>query len=44
MTIGIELGDIWSDYCTLNQDGEVMDRGRFRTNPSGGKLLSVKVL
>jgi transposase len=34
-TIGIDLGDIWSHYCTLNQDGEVVDRGRFRTNPSG---------
>jgi transposase len=34
-TIGIDLGDIWSHYCTLNEDGEVVDRGRFRTNPSG---------
>ena len=32
-TIGIDLGDIWSHYCTLNEDGEVVDRGRFRTNP-----------
>ena len=22
-TIGIDLGDVWSHYCTLNQDGEV---------------------
>ena len=35
MTIGIDLGDVWSHYCTLNEDGEVVDRGRFRTNPSG---------
>jgi hypothetical protein len=35
MTIGIDLGDLWSQYCTLNEDGEVSDRGRFRTNPSG---------
>src|ERR1700739_897677 len=34
MTIGIDLGDVWSHYCTLNEDGEVVDRGRFRTNPS----------
>ena len=34
-TIGIDLGDFWSHYCTLNQDGEVVDRGRSRTNPSG---------
>jgi transposase len=35
MTIGIDLGDIWSHYCTLNEAGEVVDRGRFRTNPKG---------
>jgi transposase len=35
MTIGIDLGDVWSHYCTLNQEGEVVDRGRFRTAPSG---------
>src|ERR1700743_3849483 len=35
MTIGIDLGAIWSHYCTLSEDGEVIDRGRFRTNPSG---------
>jgi transposase len=33
ITIGIDLGDVWSHYCTLNQDGEVIDRGRFRTAP-----------
>jgi transposase len=35
MTIGIDLGDVWSHYCTLNIDGEVVDRGRFRTSPKG---------
>ena len=35
MTIGIDLGNVWSHYCTLNEDGEVVDRGRFRTSPSG---------
>jgi transposase len=35
MTIGIDLGDVWSHYCTLNEDGEVVDRGRFRTTLSG---------
>ena len=33
MTIGIDLGDVWSHYCTLNQEGEVVGRGRFRTSP-----------
>jgi transposase len=31
MTIGIDLGDVWSHYCTLNPEGAVVDRGRFRT-------------
>src|SRR5260370_6880758 len=35
ITMGIDLGDVWSHYCTLNEDGEVVDRGRFRTSPSG---------
>jgi transposase len=35
LTIGIDLGDVWSHYCTLNQDGEVIDRGRFRTTAKG---------
>ena len=33
-TIGIDLGDIWSHYCTINEEDEVIDRGPFRTNPS----------
>jgi hypothetical protein len=37
MTIGIDLGDVWSHYCTLNLEGEVVDRGRFRMTPSGGR-------
>jgi hypothetical protein len=35
MTIGIDLRDVWSHYCTLNEEGEVVDRGRFRTTPKG---------
>jgi hypothetical protein len=26
-TIGVDLGDIWSHYCTLSEAGEVLDRG-----------------
>jgi transposase len=33
MTIGVDLGDVSSHYCTLNEEGEVIDRGRFRTTP-----------
>ena len=35
MTIGIDLWDVWSHYCTLNEDGEVVDRGQFRMTLSG---------
>jgi len=31
----VDLGDIWSHYCTLSEVGEVVDRGRFRTTASG---------
>jgi transposase len=33
MTIGVDLGDVSSHYCTLNQEGAVVGRGRFRTTP-----------
>jgi transposase len=33
LTIGIDLGDVWSHCCSLDEDGEVVDRGRFRTTP-----------
>jgi hypothetical protein len=33
ITIGVDLGDVRSRYCTVNQNGEVVDRGRFRTTP-----------
>jgi hypothetical protein len=36
MTVGIDLGDVWSHYCTLNQEGEVVDQGRFRTTLARG--------
>src|SRR5258708_9029158 len=37
ITIGIDLGAVWSHYCTLNEKGEVIDRGRFRTRSKGGE-------
>src|SRR3979411_2597251 len=42
MTIGIDLGDVWSHHCTLNQGGEVVDRGRFRTNPKDREKLFMR--
>ncbi len=31
VTIGIDIGDQWSHYCTLSDSGEVIEEGRFRT-------------
>lgn len=31
VTIGIDIGDQWSHYCTLDDSGEVIEEGRFRT-------------
>jgi len=33
-TIGIDLGDRWSHYCVLSEDGEIVEEGRFRTTPA----------
>ena len=32
-TIGIDLGDQWSHHCVLNEAGEIVEEGRFRTTP-----------
>jgi hypothetical protein len=36
-TIGIDLGDVWSHYCTLNEDGEVVGSG-IAMPGNGGKV------
>ena len=33
VTIGIDLGDQWSYYCVLDEAGEIVEEGRFRTTP-----------
>jgi hypothetical protein len=35
MTIGVGPGDVWSHYCTLNEEGVAVNRGCFRTSPKG---------
>ena len=32
-TIGIDIGDRWSRYCVLGNNGEVVEEGRIRTQP-----------
>jgi len=34
-TVGIDLGDRYSRYCVLNEDGEVLEEGRVRTSAEG---------
>ena len=34
-TIGIDIGDQWSHYCVLDEEGEVLEEGRLRTNAEG---------
>jgi len=31
LTVGIDIGDQWSHYCLLSDDGEVVEEGRIRT-------------
>ena len=37
MTIGIDLGDVWSHPCTLNQVGEVVDPTPLPDAPEGDR-------
>ena len=32
-TVGIDLGDQWSRYCVLDEEGEIAEEGRFKTTP-----------
>jgi len=44
VTVGIDLGDRFSHYCVVNQDGEVIEEGRIATTTAamerhfGGEL------
>src|SRR5712672_1079366 len=33
LTVGVDLGDQWSNYCILGLGGETLTEGQFRTNP-----------
>jgi hypothetical protein len=37
ITIGIDPGDVWSHYCTLNQGGEVVHRCGSSAGGDGGR-------
>jgi len=31
VTVGIDIGDRWSHYCMLDEEGDMVEEGRFRT-------------
>ena len=33
VTIGIDLGDRWSQICVLNANGEILDQSRLKSSP-----------
>jgi transposase len=33
LTVGVDLGDQWSNYCILGLNGETLTEGQFQTNP-----------
>lgn len=35
ITVGIDLGDRFSSYCMLNEDGDEIERGRIQTTEAG---------
>jgi transposase len=37
LTVGVDLGDQWSNYCILGLGGETLTEGQFRTSPQGVK-------
>jgi hypothetical protein len=35
LTVGVDLGDQWSNYCILGLEGETLVEGQVRTTPLG---------
>lgn len=35
ITVGLDIGDRWSHYCVLNQEGDVVEEGRIPTTEAG---------
>lgn len=35
ITVGLDLGDDYSHFCVLNEDGEVVETGRIKTSEAG---------
>ena len=35
VTVGIDLGDRFSRYCVVNEEGEVVEEGRIQTTAAG---------
>jgi len=35
LTVGVDLGDQWSNYCILGLEGETLAEGQLRTTQEG---------
>ena len=35
LTVGVDLGDQWSNYCIVGLEGETLAEGQLRTTPEG---------
>jgi transposase len=42
LTIGLDLGDRWSFYCVLNEQGEVVREEKLPTTPEALKRIFEK--
>ena len=43
LTIGVDLGDRWSNYCVLDEAGEVLLEQKVATTPEGMKQTFEKI-
>jgi hypothetical protein len=44
LTIGLDLGDRWSNYCVLDEAGEVLLEQKLATTPEAMKQISSLLL
>ena len=41
LTVGVDLGDQWSNYCILDVEGETLGEGKLRTTRQLCRILPV---
>jgi len=43
LTIGLDLGDRWSNYCALDEEGEVLPEQKLATTPEAMKQTFARI-